>query len=424
LSPRPRVSKPGFSDGRCVRDGTAPKTWFLVRCPDTRALLICALWGLGVLVPWSRWATLTWSSQGRLVFPAISVWSLLLALGLVGWLPRRWGKWAVAAFALFLLGLSVVAPCAWIAPAYALPRPLTEAGPDIVPSHWVDADFGTADSASVGVMRLLGYDLETEAVEPGGRVGITLYWMALAPADRDYTVFVHLLGEGELVVAQRDTFPGLGRLSTTWLEPGFRWADRYVLQVPDTAYAPDTAQIQVGLYDTATGDRLQVLAPGEEAPRDNVRFGRIQVRARPGGVPNPIAINFGNRMALVGYDLDRRVVHLGEPVTLTLHWRGLRRMDVNYSVSAQLVDPEQRKAAQHDAWPLDGAAPTTSWEPGQTLVDVHELQVYGDALPGAYDVRVAVYAFEDGVVTHVPVIPAGGEMLADHVVLTQVRVLP
>jgi hypothetical protein len=318
----------------------------------------------------------------------------------------------------------VVAPCAWIAPAYALPRPLTEAGPDIVPSHWVDADFGTADSASVGVMRLLGYDLETEAVEPGGRVGITLYWMALAPADRDYTVFVHLLGEGELVVAQRDTFPGLGRLSTTWLEPGFRWADRYVLQVPDTAYAPDTAQIQVGLYDTATGDRLQVLAPGEEAPRDNVRFGRIQVRARPGGVPNPIAINFGNRMALVGYDLDRRVVHLGEPVTLTLHWRGLRRMDVNYSVSAQLVDPEQRKAAQHDGWPLDGAAPTTSWEPGQTLVDAHELPVYGDALPGAYDVRVAVYAFEDGEVTHVPVIPAGGEMLADHVVLTQVRVLP
>ncbi len=392
--------------------------------PDTRALLICALWGLGVLVPWSRWAATTWSSQGRLVFPALSVWSLLLALGLVGWLPRQWGKWAVAAFALFLLGLSVVAPCAWIAPAYALPQPLEAAGPDGIPSSRVDADFGTADSASAGVMRLLGYDLATEAVEPGGQVEVTLYWMALAPADRDYTVFVHLLGEGELVVAQRDTFPGLGRLSTTWLEPGFRWADRYVLQVPDTAYAPDVAQIQVGLYETGTGARLQVMAPGEEASRDNVRFGRVQVCARPGDVPNPIAVNFGSQMALVGYELDRQVVHPGEMVALTLYWQGTRRMDVNYSVSAQLVDPEQRKAAQHDAWPLDGAAPTTSWEPGQTLVDARELTIYGDAPPGAYDVRVAVYAFEDGEVTHVPVIPAGGEMLADHVVLTQLRVLP
>jgi hypothetical protein len=237
-------------------------------------------------------------------------------------------------------------------------------------------------------------------------------------------VFVHLLGEGELLVAQRDTFPGVGLLSTTWLEPGFRWTDRYVLQVPGTAYAPDTAQIQVGLYDSTSGARLPVAGAGGEPVGDNVRFGRVQVRPRPGDVPNPIWVNFGNRMALVGYDVERRVARAGETVALTLYWQGLEPMDVNYTVSAQYVDAGQRKAAQQDGWPSNGAAPTSSWEPGQTLVDTHAMAIYPDAAPGVYNVRVVVYASEDGQIEHLPTVAADGQMQATHVVLTTVRVLP
>ena len=390
------------------------------------SFFICFLWGLGVFVPWLWWARVTWSSQGRLVFSAISTWSLLLTLGLAAWLPRRWGRVAVAAFALFLLGLAVAAPFAWIAPAYALPDPLTDAQVAAI-SHRVEAGFGGPGAVapdSVTVMHLLGYDLEAEAVLPGGQVAVTLYWEALAPADRDYTVFVHLLGEGELLVAQRDTFPGLGLLSTTWLEPGYRWADRYVLQVPDTAYAPDLAQIEVGIYDPATGVRLAATAPSGESLGDNVRFGQVEVRPVPGDVPNPISVNFGDRMELAGYDLSARVVQPGDTVALTLYWRGLQRMDVNYTVSAQLVDAGQRKAAQHDGWPLDGAAPTSAWEPGRMLTDPYALAVSQDASPGVYDVRVAVYVLEEGSITHLPVIPAGGQMLAEYVVLTRARVMP
>ncbi len=414
-----------LSDGQVRRSPHIGLRDFLYR---RGGLILCILWGLGILIPWSRWAAITWSSQGRLVFPAISVWSLLLTLGLAGWFPREWGKWAVAVLALFLLDLSAVAPFAWIAPVYALPEPLTDAQVDAVPQR-VDAVFGDigpsgASSEGEGVMRLLGYDLETEIVEPGGEVAVTLYWEALRPAARDYTVFVHLLGEGELVVAQRDTFPGLGLFSTRRLSPGFRWADRTVLRVPETAYAPDEAQIQVGLYDRLTGARLPVIGPDGEPGGDAVRFGQVRVRARPGDVPNPISVNFGDRMALVGYDLSRRVVRPGETVTLTLYWRGLRPMDVDYTVSVQLVDVEQRKAAQLDGWPMDGAAPTTTWEPGGTVTDVRTMSIHPDAAPGVYEVRVAVYALEEQQLVHVPVISAAGRMLSDHVNLTRVRVVP
>ncbi len=405
--------------------------------------VICLLWGLGVLIAWSRWASVTWSSQGRLIFPAISTWSLLLASGLAGWLPHRWGRWLMIAFALFLLSLAMAAPFAWIGPAYAPLQPLTEAQAAAIP-HRLEADFSVTAPLGgdpVAVMRLLGYNLETEVVEPGGQLGVTLYWEALAPTDRDYTVFVHLLGEWELLVAQRDTFPGLGRLSTTWLKPGDAWADRYVLQVPDTAYAPDIAQLQVGLYDASSGVRLLMTQPGESPTQpsssqgkgDCVRFGRIQVQPRSDGLPNPISVNFGDRMELAGYALDRRLARPGETVTLTLYWRGLRRMDVNYTVSAQLVDAAQRKAAQQDTWPLDGAAPTATWEPGRVLADEYALTIQ-DAPPGVYDVRVAVYVFRPceeegeeegaGEIVHLPVIPQDGRMLSNFVVLTHVRVAP
>jgi hypothetical protein len=129
-------------------------------------------------------------------------------------------------------------------------------------------------------------------------------------------------------------------------------------------------------------------------------------------------------MALVGYALDRRIARVGEEVTLTLYWRGLRQMSVDHTVSTQLVDAGQRKAAQQDGWPQEGTAPTSLWTTGETVVDVRKLAVFPDAVPGAYGVQVVVYDLDGGEISRLPIIPAGGEMLRDHVVLTQMRVNP
>jgi hypothetical protein len=331
----------------------------------------------------------------------------------VGWLPRRWGRGAVAGFAALLLALSVAAPFLWIEPAYALPEPLTGAQVAAIP-HRLDVEFG-------GAMRLLGYDLEVDAVAPGDPVPVTLYWEALAPTDRDYAVFVHLLGEGELLVAQRDTFPGLGQLSTTWLAPGFRWADRTVLQVPATAYAPDVTQFAVGLFHLPTGERLPAVGSNGAPLGDAVRFGGVTITPRPGEVPNPIDVNFGDRMRLVGYAIDQRVIYPGELVTLTLHWDATRSMATDYTVSAQLIDPQQQKAAQQDSWP---PVPTSAWEPGDRIVDERQLAIYPDAPPGVYDVRIVVYSVDEEGIEPLPIVSPGGEQLADHVVLTRMRVTP
>ncbi|MGD2179186.1 MAG: glycosyltransferase family 39 protein [Anaerolineae bacterium] len=404
-----QIRKPKAQRVQADAEGVGLRIWGV-------GFVVCILWGLGVLIPWIQWARVTWSSQGRLVFAALPVWSMLLALGWAGWLPHRWRRWALGAPVLFLMGLSIAAPFVWIRHAYALPNPLTGAQVQAIP-HRLNVDFDSA-------MRLLGYHVESQATRPGGQVAATLYWEAIVPTEEDYTVFVHLLGEHDLLVAQRDTFPALGLLSTTWLEPGFRWADRYVLQLPATAYAPDKAQIEVGLFTAGTGERLPAVESNGEPSGDNVHFGHVEIQAQTGAVPNPISVNFGDRLRLTGYDLSQRAARPGETITLTLHWEGLRSMEHNYTVSAQLVDPAQRKAAQHDSWPLDGNAPTTTWKRGQTVVDAIPLTIFPDAPGTAYSVRIAVYLHQEGEIVHVPVTPPGGRMQANSITLTQVRVAP
>jgi len=98
-------------------------------------------------------------------------------------------------------------------------------------------------------------------------------------------------------------------------------------------------------------------------------------------------------------------------------------MEVNYSISTQFVDGIGVKAAQKDAWPLDGAAPTSLWEPGRLVEEPRELAIFNDTPPGVYNVYVAVYPSGDPESLLV-VTPSGGRLQTDHVVLTTIRVLP
>lgn len=106
---------------------------------------------------------------------------------------------------------------------------------------------------------LLGYDLRrTDRPGGGGQLEVVLYWEALQPLLPPHQVFVHLVdGEGALL-AQDDGLPG-GRgapaPSGTWL-PGEFLTDRHLLDIPADASGPFA--LRVGLYDSASGQRLPV----------------------------------------------------------------------------------------------------------------------------------------------------------------------
>jgi 4-amino-4-deoxy-L-arabinose transferase-like glycosyltransferase len=406
--------------------------------------MILLAWPTIVFVSLIRWALQTWSSQGRLVFSAISALSILLFLGLSQFVPRRYTKMLACLIAGLMFVISAVAPFRYIAPAYARPPLLSETDIRAIPNR-LDISFG-------GVMKLLGYNWETgglvnwetgklvdwesltnlpiyqstslpvyQFTNPGDSLTITLYWQSLAEMNQDYSTFVHLLDENELIVAQRDMYPGQGLYPTSLWSVGDTIANRYVLILPETAFAPNRAQLEVGLYDFATGQRLLAYGPNGELLGDNARFQEIEIMPRTEAeVPNPVHFNFGNRIALVGYNMDRRTASPGETIHLILYWQALSEMEENYTVFTHVLGEENRIWAQHDNWPKNGDAPTSTWEPGQTIADEHELAIYADTPPAVYDVEIGLYLAETG--DRLRIVGQGGRLLDDRVLLSKVRV--
>jgi hypothetical protein len=366
-----------------------------------------------------QWATVTWSSQGRLVFSGLSAIGVLMALGWRTLSPEGVRLPVYGAVATFMAAVSFLAPFLFIAPTYVDPPELTAAQIAAI-SHPLQVDFGSVNFPPE--MRLLGYAVKADQVRPGEAVEVTLYWQSLAAMDRDWSVFVHVVDEAGIVVAQRDTYPGLGLMPTRKWKVGQTLADTYVIALPPATYAPGKANIEIGLYDYATDDRLLIVTlASPDAGRDALTLAPLTISANPGDLPNPQAFNFGNQIRLEGYDLDRRAAAPGETLTLTLYWRGLKQMTTNYSVFAHVRGPGESLWAQNDTWPLDGTAPTALWQAGQQFADVRQLTLKPETAPGVYDIEVGLYD-EKGQRLQL-VLPDG--RLTDHFVyLSKIRVLP
>jgi hypothetical protein len=119
------------------------------------------------------------------------------------------------------------------------------------PAERTDIDFGEQ-------IRLLGYDLQRDNSGPQGMVHVTLHWQSLAAMDRDYTVFVHLVGPDGVIVAQDDAPPGDPFFPTsTWL-PGDFVSSSHELALPANTPPGDYALL-VGLYHQPTAERLQAI---------------------------------------------------------------------------------------------------------------------------------------------------------------------
>lgn len=108
-------------------------------------------------------------------------------------------------------------------------------------------------------LRLLGYDLTTEADE----LHITLYWQALHRMDTNYAMFVHVLdaSSGE-IVSQVDVVPYGFTYFTVWWEAEEVVSDQIV--IPLEGVPAGTYTLAVGAYDADTGKRSQI----SERPSD------------------------------------------------------------------------------------------------------------------------------------------------------------
>jgi 4-amino-4-deoxy-L-arabinose transferase-like glycosyltransferase len=365
-----------------------------------------------VFVAWVLYYTLVQpaGARGRFLFPALPAIAILLIGGLSRFLPRRL-NWITGGVVTGMMGtLAVYALVGVLAPAFASPRPLGQSEIESIP-HPMDNLSGVDFE---GKARLLGYDVTPQQIDPQDTVEVTLYWQALARTDQNLVVFVHILSDAGTMIAQRDTHPGLGRYPTTAWDPGVVFADTYRVHIPQAAYAPDQGYVQVGLY-YPEGPRLKT-----DDGRDAVRLAPVTVRPRPGDVPNPLNVNFGDKVALIGYTLDQRIARPGETMRLTLYWRALNPMTVNYSLFVHVLGDENQIWANSDVPLTDQAVCTNRWEPGTLVKEVRELTLVEATPAGFYDIELGLHASGQG---RLQILAQDGRQVSSRLLLTTIRVL-
>ncbi|HEY74244.1 MAG TPA: DUF2142 domain-containing protein [Thermoflexia bacterium] len=356
-----------------------------------RILLLALAWWMLVLVALLQWMRQVQAPHGRLLFPAIGAFAVLLVGGWAS-LPRP--RLTLTLSPCFLAPLSLLIPWTTIRPAFAPPRllPPAEAAATVL-----GADLIFDDAA-----RLLGVALDRPSVAPGDTLTVRACWEAKAPMTQDYTVFLHLVGRDDARVAERYTYPGLGSFPTSLWPTGQAFCDLYRVRVEEWTPVPELYDLVIGLYDAPTGERLPACYPDGTADG----FPALtQVRVAPEqpltvSPQYPLDYQLGEEIALIGYDLSEPLQG-GDLLTVTLYWRADALPQGDYTAFVHLLDDAGQLLAQHDGPPRYGRYPTPAWHPGDVIPDEHILAI--PALAAGQRVRLVAGMYNSDTLERLPV---------------------
>jgi hypothetical protein len=232
-----------------------------------------------------------------------------------------------------------------------------------------------------------GLELDSAAIQndrlsPGEPARFSFVWRVTRPISLTYELTVEAFDMHGKSVGRLDSLPLGGHKPTRIWQVGDVYRDDYSMALhTGNNDSPLIANLYVGWHDTAPPYRIATLQASGAA---SAPFGRVKVRAA--GMPDTkpqqaFSAQFGDVIGLEGYDLNND--------QLTLYWRALRRVPIDYQVFVHVFDAQHNIIAQ-----ADGPMPYPS-----SLWDQHEQVLDRRPVPGlahADAVDVGVYDLASG----------------------------
>ncbi len=346
-------------------------------------------------------------AMGRFLFPIYPIFAVIVIAGWAKLVPSE--RLLTVCVLTGMACFSSISLVTYWYPAVGYPASVTHVSPS--PGS---LQFASADMAS-SVAQVSDISLFPESIHPGEPVFVTVTWYPLEITSEPYSVFVHLVDDAGAVIAQRDTWPGLGRAPTTSWRVGGSFVDVYRIDVPESVYSPNHATVRFGLYNTAGRLPLTELVTGDSLPEGAVG-GEVEITAldgvaQSGQWPNPLAVNFDNQVELVGYTIEPRRLKAGQSLSLTLYWETLRDPDSNYAVFAQVLDQNWQ------VWgSKDGGNP--GWKTGAVTTEQRIITLLPETPAGTYPIQIGVFDARG----RLPVVTEDGRHLDDRFLLGPIRV--
>ncbi|MGD1996653.1 MAG: DUF2142 domain-containing protein [Anaerolineae bacterium] len=89
----------------------------------------------------------------------------------------------------------------------------------------------------------------------------------------------------------------------------------------------------------------------------------------------PLTINFGGKIELLGYELDREEVTPGNRAPVILYWRCLSEMEQDYTLTVRILGQDSRVFGALRLHPGHGNFPTSLWKEGDTFREIYWVPV-------------------------------------------------
>ncbi|HEY4722708.1 MAG TPA: hypothetical protein VII92_12720, partial [Anaerolineae bacterium] len=178
-------------------------------------------------------------------------------------------------------------------------------------------------------------------------------------------------------------------------DPIEQWAEgETVIDRRRITYPPirGPMQLQVG-----QGDQWNTLT--------TLQLSERRLSFMPPAMQHTQSAQFGHFAELMGFDLDRDFLSLGQSMSVKLYWRATNTEPIPaaYTVFTQLIAPDGHLVAQHDAPP---DPPTMKWVPEQIIEDKHTIKLIDPTYRGPATLIVGWY--NSATVQRVPV-QSGGD---------------
>jgi hypothetical protein len=102
---------------------------------------------------------------------------------------------------------------------------------------------------------------------------------------------------------------------------------------------------------------------------------------------------FGDGVNLIGYDFDPAPCPTGScSRDLRLVWRANRLIDADYSIFIHALDSSGRIVNQADGPPASGRRPTSFWDAGEQVEDIHKVTL----TPEVTRLEIGLYRLDTG----------------------------
>ncbi|MEM7334576.1 MAG: hypothetical protein AAF490_21040, partial [Chloroflexota bacterium] len=121
--------------------------------------------------------------------------------------------------------------------------------------------------------------------------------------------------------------------------------------------------------------------------------------------------NFGDQAMLIGIDGGgNTAVSSGTQLPITLYWKAISDMDINYQIFVHVLKPDGTPLTQSDKL-NPGEFPTRRWSVDKYVRDEHILSIPADAPAGTYTVSVGLWVESEG--WRLPIFDAAGVQVGD-----------